>query len=95
MMSSPSELIVRLSPGRRVRALLGVASILFSAGATVAHHAPFIYDTETVQTVTGIVVSFQWEAPHTWTTVKTLGARGEAVVWSLEGMHPQYLGRSE
>ena len=61
--------------------------------ALYAHHAPYIYDTDTERVFSGIVESFEWAQPHTWVALRVEGIEGEANTWLLEGMSPLYLGR--
>ena len=77
---------------QRIRGL--VALIAFAAMAPVsAHHSTAVFDfTKTVE-ITGTVQDFQWTNPHTWTNVKVDGG-GEAAVYGLEGMSPNYLARN-
>jgi len=73
--------------------VLRAALIAMLSGAAAAHHAPTIYDLTHPVVVSGIVVSFEWEQPHTWTTVECKDAAGQPETWRLEGMNPSYLGR--
>jgi hypothetical protein len=73
----------------------GLAAIIaLAATASVsAHHSTAVFDfTKTVE-ITGTVQDFQWTNPHTWTNVKVEGG-GEAAVYGLEGMSPNYLARN-
>ena len=38
-------------------------------------------------------MSFEWVQPHVWVRLRVSDGSGAAVVWSLEGMSPLYLGR--
>ena len=73
------------------KALLCVGSLLLGEAAT-AHHAPFLYDTETEIVLSGIVESFEWVQPHTWVELRVEDADGEVTIWRFEGMSPLFLG---
>lgn len=67
--------------------------LAFAAGAAAPHHAPTIYDLESPLVLAGTVIAFEWQQPHTWTTVEAVDASGHTETWRLEGMNPSYLGR--
>lgn len=73
------------------RKMLAAATALIGMTA-LAHHAPAIYDLKRERTISGEVLAFEWSQPHTRVSVATTDDQGEAVIWSLEGMSPNYLG---
>lgn len=76
----------------RLSSLILPIGLVFCRGAS-AHHSPSIYDTSNEQLITGTVVSFEWVQPHTWTRLESTDSNGRTIIWALEGMNPDYLGR--
>ena len=60
---------------------------------SLAHHSFATFDTDTEIVINGKILSFSWSNPHTQTTVQVVDANGSVVVWAIEGMSPDYLGR--
>lgn len=58
-----------------------------------AHHSFAAFDTETELVIHGEILRFDWTNPHTRAVVQVAEANGTRVVWDLEGMSPDYLGR--
>ena len=58
-----------------------------------AHHSFAPFDTETAIEISGEIVRFDWTNPHTRAALRVVDEDGNAVVWELEGMSPDYLGR--
>ena len=77
---------------QRIQGLAAVIALAATAPAS-GHHSTAVFDfTKTVE-ITGTVQDFQWTNPHTWTNVKVEGG-GDAAVYGLEGMSPNYLARN-
>jgi len=69
-----------------------LAMSLLPVGGT-AHHSFSAFDIDREVTVRGIIVKFDWMNPHTRTWIEVTDDDGAAVIWELEGMSPDYLGR--
>lgn len=77
----------------RLSSLALLCVVLMNCRESVqAHHAPFIYDTETEYVVSGVVEAFDWVQPHTWVSFRVKEPEAQAGLWMLEGMNPLYLG---
>jgi len=63
------------------------------SAASLAHHSFAPFDTDTELTISGEILRFEWTNPHTRTVVRAIDGNGSAVVWDIEGMSPDYLGR--
>ena len=61
-----------------------VAAIAFTATSSLAHHGDAGRYTETVKTVTGTVVEFQFINPHSLLTIEVIDENGENVEWHGE-----------
>ena len=64
----------------------------FSSVAT-SHHSFSPFNMETIATIKGEIVDFEWTNPHTWVWVNVSNPDGSITQWGLEGMSPNYLGR--
>jgi len=53
-------------------------------GHAVAHHSNVIFDLQSVVTVEGTVLRFDWRNPHVYIYIEANGADGTAVEWQLE-----------
>lgn len=60
---------------------------------SLAHHSFAAFDTDTELVINGKILSFDWTNPHTRASVKVVNEDGSVVVWDIEGMAPDYLGR--
>ncbi len=60
---------------------------------TLAHHSFAAFDTDTEVVINGEILRFDWTNPHTRAAVRVTDADGGLVVWDIEGMPPDYLGR--
>jgi hypothetical protein len=67
-----------------------VASLLTSAVAT-AHHSFAMFDRAVEKVVTGTVVRWQFNSPHSWLYVNVKSADGTETLWSFEGSAPPSL----
>ena len=77
----------------RTQLRIGLIAFWLSVQPVAAHHAPALYDLSTTVTIKGTVSAFEWVQPHTWLRVTAVDEAGAHVDWSLEGMHPGFLGR--
>ncbi len=60
---------------------------------SAAHHSFASFDTDTELVISGEILRFDWTNPHTRAALRVVDGGGNAVVWELEGMSPDYLGR--
>lgn len=60
---------------------------------SLAHHSFAAFDTETELVIDGEILEFEWTNPHTRTAVRVVDDDRGVVVWDIEGMSPDYLGR--
>ena len=60
---------------------------------SLAHHSVAAFDIDKKLVVSGEILRFDWTNPHTRVSLQVVGPDGSAVVWDLEGMAPDYLGR--
>ena len=67
-----------------------VASLLTSAVAT-AHHSFAMFDRTVEKVVTGTVVRWQFNSPHSWLYLNVKNADGTDTLWSFEGSAPPSL----
>ena len=64
--------------------LMAVAGVTLAATSGLAHHGDAGRYTETVKTVTGTVVEFQFINPHSLLTIEVIDENGESVEWHGE-----------
>lgn len=65
----------------------GVAAAVGALGASaLAHHGVSTYRMDVVQTLEGVVASWDFGSPHTWLTVDVDGAK-----WEIEGAPPRWM----
>ena len=70
-------------------------SVLFLGGATAdAHHSLSVFDRGKTITLTGTVKDFAWTSPHVFIEIVADNAKGEGVLWSVEGAAPAVLARN-
>ena len=63
----------------------GIAIATLAAVTPVrAHHSDAGLDTESITAFEGTVAEFVWRNPHTYVSLESTGATGEAVVWELQ-----------
>jgi hypothetical protein len=74
----------RLVTGALVAALL-------TAPAVLAHHSFAMFDKSVEKVVTGTVVRWQFNAPHSWLYLNVKNADGSETLWSFEGSAPPSL----
>lgn len=71
--------------------LTAVAGVGLTATSSLAHHGDAGRYTETVATVTGTVVEFQFINPHSLLTIEVVGEDGETMEWTGELPPPNSL----
>lgn len=67
-----------------------VAPLLTSAVAT-AHHSFAMFDRTVEKVITGTVVRWQFNSPHSWLYVNVKNPDGTDTLWSFEGSAPPQL----
>ena len=71
-----------------------VVSATLLPAATVAHHSPIIFDSDTVVVIEGEITRFDWMNPHSYLFVESTNAAGEVVEWQLESDATPILSRN-
>lgn len=74
---------------------LGLAALTAIAVAVPAwaHHSHANYEAIKWTDLSGNVMELQWLNPHVWVYLETKDAKGETVMWALEGGSPAALTR--
>ena len=67
----------------RIDLLVGVACVVGASTAS-GHHAPIIFDQDSVVSIQGTISRFDWSNPHVYVFVEGVGPTGDAVEWQLE-----------
>lgn len=75
------------------RGLLAMAIGLAAPSLAQAHHSFAMFDLQKDFTVTGVVESFEYASPHSWTRVRVVEPNGASVLYSFEGLPPATLQR--
>jgi hypothetical protein len=68
-----------------------LAAAVFGAAAAQAHHSFSMFDRETEIVMTGTVVRWAFNNPHSWLYVNVANDDGSETLWSLEGSSPTSL----
>ena len=74
----------------RVLLVTVIASLLTSAVA-IAHHSFAMFDRTVEKVVTGKVVRWQFNSPHSWLYLNVKNPDGTETLWSFEGSAPPSL----
>ena len=70
----------------RLSAVLTAGSMIVALALTAfGHHSTAIYDSQNPVELRGTVVEWKFTNPHCIIRLQVTNAKGEAVVWSLEG----------
>jgi hypothetical protein len=77
---------------RQVR-IAAAALALLGASPAWAHHSFAMFDMANEKTLAGTVKDFEWTNPHSWLWLEVANPSGEADLWGLEGMSPNFLER--
>jgi hypothetical protein len=74
---------------------IGLAALTAVAIAVpaLAHHSHANYEAIKWTDLSGNVMEMQWLNPHVWVYLETKDAKGEAIMWALEGGSPAALTR--
>ena len=76
----------------RVRLLAGVlVASLLTASAAMAHHSFAMFERSVEKVITGTVVRWAFNAPHSWLYLNVKNADGTETLWSFEGSAPPAL----
>jgi hypothetical protein len=74
----------------RVLLVALVASLVTSA-VTLAHHSFAMFDRAVEKVITGTVVRWQFNSPHSWLYLNVKSQDGTETLWSFEGSAPPSL----
>ena len=74
-----------------LRALLVALVALLPTSAAIAHHSFAMFDRTVEKVITGTVVRWQFNSPHSWLYINVKGADGTETLWSFEGSAPPSL----
>jgi hypothetical protein len=70
-----------------------VVSFALLAGSASALHSFADFDRSKTGTISGTVRALEWENPHIWLWINTIGANGNVVPWGFEGAAPAEMVR--
>ena len=59
-----------------------------SSLSAVAHHGPWMYDFEKIETFRGVVTEVRWNNPHVEISIEGADESGNRVLWRLESAPP-------
>jgi hypothetical protein len=74
-------------------ALLTVATLVWTAGAALAHHSFAMFDTANPIELEGVVKEFKYVNPHSFIVLEVKEKDGGVTIWNLEGGAPTALAR--
>jgi hypothetical protein len=74
-------------------ALLTVATLVWTAGAALAHHSFAMFDRANPLELEGVVKEFRYVSPHTFILLEVKEKDGSVTIWNLEGGAPSGLAR--
>lgn len=74
-------------------ALLTVATLVWTAGAALAHHSFAMFDKANPLELEGVVKEFRYVSPHTFILLEVKEKDGGVTIWNLEGGAPSALAR--
>src|SRR5215208_6269675 len=64
---------------------------LLTSAVTMAHHSFAMFDRTVEKVVTGTVVRWQFNSPHSWLYINVKNPDGTETLWSFEGSAPPSL----
>jgi hypothetical protein len=70
---------------------VSLAASLLTASAAKAHHSFAMFDRSVEKVVTGTVVRWAFNAPHSWLYLNVKNEDGSETLWSFEGSAPPSL----
>ena len=71
--------------------LVTMAASLLTSAVAMAHHSFAMFDRTVEKVVTGTVVRWQFNSPHSWLYLNVKNADGTVTLWSFEGSAPPQL----
>jgi hypothetical protein len=71
--------------------LAAVAALLLTASVAAAHHSFTMFDRSVEKVVTGTVVRWAFNSPHSWLYLNIKNEDGTETLWSFEGSAPPSL----
>jgi len=74
-----------------LRALLVALVALLPTSAAIAHHSFAMFDRTVEKVITGTVVRWQFNSPHSWLYLNVKNPDGTETLWSFEGSAPPSL----
>jgi len=74
-----------------LRALLVALVALLPTSAAIAHHSFAMFDRTVEKVITGTVVRWQFNSPHSWLYLNVKSPDGGETLWSFEGSAPPSL----
>ena len=77
-----------------MRNVLTIAVAVATAAPAAAHHSDAGLDTQSLVTLVGTVVEYNWRNPHVYIVVDSLDEQGRTVRWSLQTSSTLTLARS-
>jgi hypothetical protein len=70
---------------------IALAAPLLTSAVAIAHHSFAMFDRQVEKVVTGTVVRWQFNSPHSWLYLNVKNASGGETLWSFEGSAPPQL----
>ena len=70
---------------------LVLIALLLTAGVATAHHSFAMFDKSVEKVVTGTVVQWAFNNPHSWLRINVKNKDGSETLWSFEGSSPTQL----
>jgi len=74
-----------------LRVLLVAVVALVTSPVAIAHHSFAMFDRTVEKVITGTVVRWQFNSPHSWLYLNVKNADGTDTLWSFEGSAPPSL----
>ena len=75
-----------------MRNVLTIAVAVATAAPVAAHHSDAGLDMQSLVTLVGTVVEYNWRNPHVYIVVDSLDEQGRTVRWSLQTSSTLTLG---
>jgi len=74
-----------------LRVLVVALVALVTSAVAIAHHSFAMFDRTVEKVITGTVVRWQFNSPHSWLYLNVKNADGTDTLWSFEGSAPPSL----
>ena len=71
--------------------LVALVASLLTAAVAIAHHSFAMFDRTVEKVITGTVVRWQFNSPHSWLYINVKNPDGTETLWSFEGSAPPQL----